>query len=185
MPAENKEKSTLKTESSPVEVSLVREMKVLFSWKSAERPFKKRDREFWTTVLSIVFLVGVILFFIKEWLLIGVIIALVFVYYVLSTVPPGEVEHQITNRGIRFAGKDYLWEEIGRFWFSERLGQKVLIFELRKGLVSRLELLLGGADQKRIKEILLKYLPEETPNPTFLDQASAWLTRKVPLEIKK
>lgn len=178
------QESTFKNEA-PVEVLPVRQMKVLLSWKAPVRVFKKRDREFWTTVLAIAFLLGIILFFIKEWLLIVAIIALIFVYYVLSTVVPEEVEHQITNRGVRFAGKEYFWEEILSFWFSERLGQQVLNFGLRVGIPSRLELLLGQMEDKKIKEILVKYLPEETPQPSFLDKASDWLTKKIPLEIGK
>lgn len=184
MPAQEKT-STLKTQERPIEVIPVRQIKVLLAWKAPVRVFKRRDREFWTTVGSIVFLLAIILFFIKEWLLIATIIALIFVYYVLSSVPPEEVEHQITNRGIRFAGRDFFWEELGRFWFHERFGQKILNIEIGGRLVGRLELLLGQTEEKTIKEILAKYLLEETPPPSLLDRASVWLSKKVPLEIGK
>ncbi len=186
MPAQDKQpESTLKSEDRPIEVMPVREMKVLLSWKAPLRVFKRRDREFWTTIGSIVFLLAIILFFIKEWLLIAVIIALVFVYYVLSSVEPEEVEHEITTRGVRFAGRDFLWEELGQFWFSERWAQKILCLELRHKFPGRLELLLGETDEKKIKDLLLKYLPEETPQPSFVERASKWLSEKIPLEIGK
>jgi len=185
MSAQPKTESTLKTEERPLEVMPVREVKTLLAWKAPVRVFKKRDREFWTTVASIAILVAIILFFIKEWLLIAAIIALIFVYYILSTVPPEEVEHQITTRGIRFAGKDFLWDELGRFWFSQRFEQKILNIETRGRLPGRLELLLGPVEEGKIKEILVKYLSEETPLPSFLDRASDWLSKKVPLEIGK
>src|SRR3989344_3962647 len=89
---------------SPEPVSMVvvpEEAKTLFAWKAPLRPFKKRDREYYTTVGAIVFLVAVILFFLKEWLLIGVVVALAFVSYVFASVPPGEDEHMVTNKGIR------------------------------------------------------------------------------------
>lgn len=188
---QTKTQSTLKSESfdkaqeRPVEVMPVREMKVLLSWKAPIRVFKRRDREFWTTVGSIVFLLAIILFFIKEWLLIATIIALVFVYYVLSSVPPEEVEHQITTRGLRFAGRDFFWEELGRYWFSERWSQKIFNIEIGGRLPGRLELLLGEMEEKKIKDVVGKYLLEETPQPSFLDRASDWLTKRIPLEIGK
>lgn len=160
-------------------------LKVLLSWKAPLRVFKKRDREFWTTVGSIVLLLAIVLFFIKEWLLIVAIVALIFVYYVLSTVPPEEVEHQITTKGVRFAGKDYLWEEMGRFWFTEKWSKKILNIEVEGQLSRRLEILLGDTDEKKIKELLGKYLTEETPTPSFFDRSSDWLAKRVPLEINK
>lgn len=183
MPAEEKKESTLKTEKMPIEVLPVREVKTLLSWKAPIRPFKTRNREFWTTVLSIAFLLAIILIFIKEWLLIAVIAAIIFVYYVLSSVPPEEIEHRITNRGVRFAGNEYLWEEISQFWISEKWGQKILNLETKFRFPGRLELLFKIEDEGKILEILKKYLPEEAPPSSFLDRASSWLAKKVPLEI--
>lgn len=168
--------------NSPLEVIASKELKVLYSWKAPARLFKKRDKEFWITVLSIVFLIGLILIFVKEWFLIAAIISLVFVYYVLSTVEPEEIEHKITNRGLIFAGQNYPWENISQFWFSEKYKQKIINFQLREGLPARITVLLGQADEKKLKELLLKFLIEEEVPPNFLDKASDWLAKKVPLE---
>lgn len=168
--------------NTPVEVIPSKELKVIYSWFAPSRLFKRRDREFWTTVLAIVFLIGLILFFVKEWFLIAAIIALTFVYYVLSTVQPEDMEYKITNRGLVYVGQTYPWENLVRFWFSEKYGQKIVNFELKGGLPGRIIFLLGKEDEKKIKEILLKYLVEDEPEPTFLDKASDWLQKKVPLE---
>jgi hypothetical protein len=171
---------------SPMEVIPSKELKILYTWKAPSRSFKRRDKEFWTTVISIVFLVGLILFFVKEWFLIAAIISLTFVYYVLSTVEPEEVEHKITNRGLIYAGQTYAYENISQFWFSEKNDQKVINFELvGGGLVGRITLMIGSGEQGKIKEILLKYLIEEEVKPNFLDNASKWLAEKVPLESEK
>jgi hypothetical protein len=187
MPAQAKKTkpSTLKTEPRPVEVMPVRELKTLLTWKAPVRPFKRRDKEFWTTAGSIAFLLAVILFFIKEWLLIIVIIAVMFVYYVLSNVQPEKIEHSITNRGIRFATKDYLWENLDQFWFSEKFGQKILNVETNLAFPGRLQLLLGKTTEKQVKDVLIKYLREETPEPTILEKTTDWFSEKVPLETTK
>jgi hypothetical protein len=184
MPVQTKttKPSPLKTESSPVEVMSVRELKTLLIWKAPVRPFKRRDKEFWTTAGSIAFLLAVILFFIKEWVLIIVIIAIMFVYYVLSHVQPEEIEHSITNRGIRFAGKDYPWEALTQFWFSEKFGEKILNVQTLMMYPGRLQMLLGKMTEKEVTEILKKYLLQETPEPTVMERTTDWFSKKIPIE---
>jgi len=179
------EKIAAEKEITPIEVIPSKEIKIFYSWRAPIRPFKKRDREFWATILSIAFLVGLILFFVKEWLLIAAIVSLIFVYYVLSTVEPEEAEYKLTSRGIIYAGQTYPWEEIEQFWFGEKYGQKTVNFSLRTGLLGRLMILVGQGDEKEMKKILSKYLLEEEPQPSFLDKAAVWLQKKVPLEEEK
>ena len=186
MPAQKPiQKSTLKNEKpvgEKVQVVKPESLKTLLTWTAPERPFKKRSREYFTTVGAIVFLIGVILLFLKEWPLIVVIIALMFVAYIMATVEPRKVEHKITNQGIITGGKKYRWEELGRFWFTERWGKKILHIETLFGMPRQLLMLLGEAKQEQIKKILSDYLPFEEPEKTWVDNASEWLSRRVPLE---
>jgi hypothetical protein len=163
-----------------------KELKVLYSWQAPIRPFKRKDRQFWTTVGSIVFLIGLILIFIQEFLLIAAIIALTFVYYVLSTVEPEMAEFKLTNRGLYYVGTNYDWESINQFWFSNKGDQRMVNFQLKSiGLTSRISILIGDGNEKTIKEILLKYLVEEEIKPGFMDKAADWVQKKVPLEEEK
>lgn len=176
------------SDSSPQstqEVIPSKELKVLYVWKAPTRPFKKRDKEFWSTVFAIVFLVCLILIFVKDFFLIAAIIAFVFVFYVLSTVPPEEIENRLTNRGVVYAGQTYPWENVEQFWVSQKYNQKMVNYQLRFGFPSRLSLMMGQSDESKIKEISLKYAFDEEPEPSFLDNASKWLSEKVPLESGK
>jgi len=157
-------------------------LKILLQWRAPTRPFKKRDREYFTTVGAIVFLLIVILLFLKEWFLILAIIAMAFVAYILATVQPGEAEHKITNRGIITGGRTYFWEELNQFWFSQRWDQKILHVETLVRFPRRLMLLLGEISQDQFEKILSQYLPLEEPEKTWMDNASEWLSRRVPLE---
>jgi hypothetical protein len=159
-----------------------RSLKTLLTWKAPERHFKKRSREYFTTIGAIIFLIGIILLFLQEWLLIVVMVALVFVAYIFSTVAPREVEHQITNKGIVTGGRRYNWDQLGRFWFSEKWDQEALQVESFFGMPSRLILLLGGTKKDQVKKILSEYLPFEEPEKTWMDSASDWISRRVPLE---
>src|SRR4030043_1750648 len=105
-----------------VDEGQVGEERLLYSWSAPIRPFKKRDRDYYTTIASIAFLIIVILFFLKELLLIAVVIAFAFVSYVLAAIPPENIEHQLTNRGVRTGEKLYRWGDMQRYWINEKNG---------------------------------------------------------------
>src|SRR3989344_7191475 len=131
-----------------------KEERLLLSWRAAGRPFKRRDREYYTTIGAIVFLVAIILLFLKEWLLIAVMIALAFVAYVLASVPPEETKHELTNKGIRTGDKLYRWQELWRFWIEEKWRQKMLVVETRYKFPRRVLLMLGEAGEEVVKRTL-------------------------------
>lgn len=159
------------------------ELRTLLTWKSPSRPFKRRDKEFFTTIGAIVFLIAVILLLLKEFLLIGVILSLMFIAYVLSTTEPEIVEHTITNKGIKSMGHEYEWSELNHFWFTEKWGQPILTISFKiRGLVQVI-ILVPKDLQGKVKEELQNYLTyQEKPEKNFFDSAAEWLSKKVPLE---
>lgn len=182
MPAqEQPEPSTLKTDQSATQATQ-KPLKVLLTWQSPERAFKPRSREYFTTIGAIVALLVLILLFLKEWLLIVVILALGFVSYVMATIEPQSVKHQLTNRGIVTGGRNYFWPDLGRFWFSQKWDQKILHVETQLPFPRQLIMLLGDTDQAQIKKVLSEYLLFEEPEKTWVDNAGEWLSRRVPLE---
>lgn len=154
----------------------------LYAWQAPARLFKKRNREFYSTVAAIIFLVSVILLFAKEFLLIAVILALGFVSYMLSSVEPEEVDHRLTNKGVRTSGKLYRWQQLGRFWWEDKWNQQVMHVELPFQFPGELILLLGKGDKEAIEEIASQYLINEKPESTWVERAAQWLQEKVPLE---
>jgi len=171
MPAEEKKQS--QTES--------RTLKTLLEWKAPARPFKKRSKEFFSTVLTIAALIVIILVFLKEWFAILAVAAFVFFVFVSGKIPPEEVEHKITTRGIVTGGKEFRWEQLGRFWFEEKYGQKILCVE-NFTTPRILMMLVGQTEEEKLKKILSDYLPQEAPPKTWMDKASQWLTTKISLE---
>lgn len=157
-------------------------LKVLFAWRAPSRLFKTRDKEFFSTLAAIAFLLGVILFFLKEWFAIVVMAALAFLAYVFSTVRPDEVEYQITNRGLVVHGQSFFWPELGRFWFEEKLKQRVMYVERPLAFPYRLVVPLGQTDAEKVKKFLTDYLLFEQPERTWMENAGEWLSKKVPLE---
>lgn len=162
-------------------ISESREEEVFASWSSPSRLFKKRDREFFVNILAIVFLLSVILVFIREFVLIAAVLSIVFLIYVLSTVPPEAVKHRITNMGIESAGHFYRWEECADFWFEEQWGQIVLV--LRLFTQPRLMILLSDQKKEKIREFVAAHIPfREEPDRSWVDNAARWISEKIPLE---
>ncbi|MBM3283527.1 hypothetical protein FJY90_04735 [Candidatus Gottesmanbacteria bacterium] len=156
---------------------------VLYSWKSPSHPFKKRDRIFFQTVAAITFLLVVIVFFLHEFMLIGVILSIAFVVYAISSVPPVEVEHKITPLGFENAGRLFRWIELTAFWFEERWGYKTLVMQTRLPFPSQVRIVLEKGSKDKVKDIVGKYLLYlEKPPKTWVDSLSDWLGKKIPLE---
>lgn len=161
------------------------EEKELFSWEASERAFKKRDRDFWITAVAILGLVSVILFFAKEFFLVVALGAVLFLYYVLSTVPPKKIKNKLTNRGVYFGELFYSWMDLRRFWFGKSLDCKALFFETNLRFPRELCLIINKKDEKKIKKIAVQRLPLFENSPRFVDKASEWLAKKLPLEERK
>lgn len=164
-------------------VTIVQEpLKDLLVWKSPARVFKKRDREFYTTIAAIIFLLAVIMLFLKEWMLIALIISFGFMAYVLSTVEPQEVEHKITTKGVVTGEKRYEWQYLISYWFSKKWGNQILNIQTRLGFPPRLIMLLGKTEKATLQKILDKYIVMEKPQKSWIDKSGEWLAEKFPLE---
>lgn len=160
------------------------EKETILEWEAASRPFKKRDKEYFKTIAAFVFLLVVILLFVKEFLLIGAILALLFVSYVLSTIPPQKVKHRVTRHGFETGGRLYRFEELFDFWFEEKWGQEMVCIRTYR-LPGKIIALLGELDKDKLKEVLVKRIPfREKPEKNWTDRAGDWLAKKFRLRRK-
>ncbi|MBI4039503.1 hypothetical protein HY388_01600 [Candidatus Daviesbacteria bacterium] len=163
-----------------------KQLETLIAWSSPMRPFRKRNAEWYRTVAAIVIALVVVLFFIKEWLLLAVVLALTFVVYVLATIAPDNIEHKITGEGIVSAGHSYLWDELRTFWFDQKDGQDILYIDTKLKFPGRLIILLSQGNKEKIKDYLSRQLSfREIPEQSFLDRAAGWMQKHLPLEEKK
>lgn len=156
---------------------------ILLSWKSPSHPFKKRNKLFYQTVAALTFLLVVIVFFMHEFMLIGVILSIAFVVYAISSVPPVEVEHRITPIGFENAGRLFHWVELYSFWFEEKWDSKIIVVSTRLPFPAQIRAVIQDKTEEKVKEIVGRYLLYlEKPPKSWADDASDWLTHKIPLE---
>lgn len=156
---------------------------ILLSWKSHSHPFKKRNKVFYQTIAAVTFLLVVIVFFLHEFMLIGVILSIAFVVYVTSTVEPVEVTHKITPLGFEDAGRLFHWGECYSFWFEEKWGDTMLVLQTRLSFPAQVRAVLGDVSESKVKDVIGKYLLfMEKPPKSLTDSFSHWLEKKIPLE---
>ena len=158
------------------------EEKTLIEWVAAERAFQKREKDFWITAIAILVLVAVIFVFIKEFFLVIALGSLLFLFYVLSTVPPEKIKYKITNRGIYFGETHYYWDVLEKFWFAPSLSTEMIHFGTILRFPAAVSLVINSEDKERIKEIVVKKIPLIENAPSFVDKLTKWFAERLPLE---
>ncbi len=151
----------------------------LVTWNAPARPFKRRNREFWVTTIAIAAVVGLVLFLVEGFMPVILVVSVVFLFYVLSTVPPEDIEYKVTTRGIKVAGKRTDWGAMNRFWFSRRFDSDLLIIETLN-LPGRLEVVIIPGKKEEIKKAIAEYLVHEEVPGSGLDRAANWFSKKMP-----
>lgn len=158
----------------------------VLKWQAPSRPFKKRNRQYFSTIAIIAFLISAILAFSGQLVAVSVVVALSFLAYVLSVIPPQTVTIKVSNYGIRIEDNLYYWQELGRFWFTDKDDQVVLNVETIR-FPGRITLLLNSADEgspakEELKALMSEVLLNEKPKPTTYEKAADWLQKKIPLD---
>jgi hypothetical protein len=108
----------------------------------------------------------------------------VFLVYVTAVIPPQIIHYKLTNYGIYVDNEAFSWYGMGRFWFSDQAGQRIMNIELYR-FPGRLTFVLIEGQTPReedLKQVLSEVLLHETPKPTTYEKVAAWLQDKIPLE---
>lgn len=162
----------------------VSQEKELVKWVASSRPFRPLSRQLFSTGVAVCVLVAIIMAFAGEWVLIAVMVAGIFAYYMWSTVVPEEVEYRLTNRGLRAHGQLYSWAEMARWWSDEKWGYKLLVVDTPLTWPKRLHLVVKTEDESKVREVFEKYVVMEKPELTVVDKMGKWMADKFPLEAK-
>lgn len=159
------------------------EVTTLLSWKAPGRPFRKRSKEYYLSGLLILFLLEIIFFLFAQYVLMLVGVSLVFVSFVLASVPPHDFHYRVSTEGIIVEDHFFLWQELYDFYFKRRDGMDILHIRTHALIPGELTLTLGTISEAIMKSTLLPYLPyREYVKPTFIEKSADWLAHNFPLE---
>lgn len=159
------------------------EAKSIISWKSPVRVFKQRSNKFFTKVGVYALILILLAIAFSDPLLVGVIIAFVFMVYVLATSIPEKIEHRINPMGIVSGGKVFLWEDLDSFWFDKRGDERLLMVQTYLRFPSRLIILLSDVADRTILDIMEKHIHyHHRPVHTLFDKWAQELQKRISLE---
>ncbi len=161
------------------------DVRTFLSWTAPGRPFSKKGRQFYATVILLMMLCQIIFFLLSWYELMVVVLALVFLAIVLYTIPPKDFHYKITSEGIRVEDHFYIWSELYDFYFKKVDNTDTLIIRTEVMLPGELKMTLGDISREHVRRILVNFLPyREYVRPTFVEQSADWLSRNFPLEAR-
>lgn len=166
--------------TEPQAVVVRRELEhVLVTWKAPGRPFKRRDRQYFVTIFAIAGIISLVIFLAEGLMPVILIISLVFLYYILSTVPPEEIEYKITTKGIKIADKLIEWQLLSKFWMGHRMDNEVLFFDTFQ-IPGRIELVINSGIKNELEKEISAYIPLEKAPDSTIDKLTSWVSQKLP-----
>ena len=180
---ENENERALSKEELDTKHQAALEANNIISWKSPVRVFKARSRQYFVKIglYGLVFILAAIAF--GEFLLVGVILAVIFLVYVLASIAPDTIEHRITNMGIVTGGKAFLWDDLDSFWFEKKGDDRLLVVQTGLHFPSRLIIILTTVSERGLLDILEKHLHyHHGPVHTLFDKWAIWLQQRISLE---
>ena len=157
---------------------------LIVDWVATARPYKRRSRQFFSTMWAIALLLIIILVFANQVIFAMVIATLAFMAHLMFKVPPGNIYYALTTFGVRVGEELYFWEELNHYWFDTKCGQQVLMIDSIR-FPHRLTLVIFPEDEKILRRLLSTVLPEFKPKPTLYEKWANWLAKTFPLEEEK
>jgi hypothetical protein len=136
--------------------------KTLLEWEFAE--FTKHQRGFWWYVLTTAAAVGMIIWAIIDRNILFAIIILIaaMLYFALSRREPGRITIRLTEDGIEVGRNFYAYSELKDFWLFYRPPDlKKLYIHFKTALRPSLTVPLEDQNPVTLREVLLRYLPED------------------------
>lgn len=163
--------------------TLDQDVKTYLSWTAPGRPFRKKGREFFLSILLITFLIEVILFLFSQYQLMLTVAALTFLSWVLSSVAPRDFHYRVSSEGIKVEDIFYIWSELYDFYFKKINGVDTLIIRTQALIPGELSISLGTINRDHMRKVLVHFLPyREVVKATFMEKSADWLSRTFPLE---
>ncbi|MEA3356937.1 MAG: hypothetical protein U9Q67_00680 [Patescibacteria group bacterium] len=142
----------------PKDETTVLKREVLLKWSSPMRYFKPMDKKKYFTIMACVLAFFVILAILGQFWLMAAIASVMFLLYVVGTVPPVKVDHEFTSIGIETMGVEYKWKELTDYWFSKKDDQVHLNVGSKLKFPARLIILVNKDNFDQVDAVLSKRL---------------------------
>lgn len=142
---------------------------VYLSWEAEEYEHLPKQN-WWFVALGIVtLLLAVVAVFLQNYFFALFIAVAGLTVAVFAKQKPRKLHFSIASDGLEIGSRLYHFEDLSSFWiFYDPPLFKELSVESKKILMPYVRVPLGETDPEKIREILLKFLPEEKQNESFI-----------------
>lgn len=146
----------------------------VYKWKAPDRVHDPKEKNWYIAVAALAMVVIVYSALVFNWLLIITVIALLLLIYAVNTIPPKEIELEITNKGLNLFNQLIPWRDIKTFWISQRGNHNLINFEIQSNKdpnPRRVIVLQGQGDITKIVTYLVDhvdYLSEDAAGTGFI-----------------
>jgi hypothetical protein len=149
-------------------------LKILYKWSAPSRVFIQRDKTWFLKIAAVALILILLFAFLQDFMIILVICVIVLISFLLGSIPPTDVEHKITNKGVDSIDRLYKWDELKDFWVAEKMGYKIIYISTKARFPSRLVMLTGSKDEEQIVRLLGEKLEyrEYEPKQGWLSKMS-------------
>lgn len=157
---------------------------IIFTWTAPLRAYKKRSKGVLRFYIALALLLSLIVIFFGDKILVLPIIAVLFLFYVLTITPPPTITNTITRFGIETAGNTYRFETLSHFYFSKKFDHYVLVIVSRAPYYYHVYLVVKDEEtvQKLIDILSDHLIYQQHPQKSFIDKATDLLSRLMPDE---
>lgn len=134
---------------------------LIFQWETEEfkKTVKTKEWFFAGAIIGVAFIIVAIIQ--KNFLFAIVVLLAGFLVYIYSQKEPRKVSFAISNKGIVVGKRLYEYDSLKSFWiFYEPPRIKELSLVSQKTFMPSLSLPLGDADPVKLREALIRFLPE-------------------------
>ncbi len=148
----------------------------VYKWEAPERVFEPKDKKWYLMVSSVSLFIIVLSLLTDNYGLIVAVVALIILLYALNSVAPGNLTHELTNKGISINSILYPWKNIDHFWISRRGEHRFLnlVVEPKEGVEDQIISYLGGnSDIKKIVSYtsqFVDYIAETEISKSFISE---------------
>lgn len=158
---------------------------LMFSWRAPIRAYKKKSAGVLRFYIALALLLCLIAFFFGDKILVMPIVAVMFLFYVLTITPSTNIENKITRFGIETGGNTYRFDALSHFYFVKKYDYHVLVVVARPPYYSHIYLVVQNKEvMNRLIILLSEHLVyQEHPNKTFIDKCVELLTKLMPEDI--
>jgi hypothetical protein len=154
----------------------------LLSWSAPLRAYKKRKSGVLRFYIALSLVLSALVFLFGDKILILLIWAVMFLFYILTITPPPIVENKITKFGIDTNGNTIRWDFLSHFYFINKFDYTVLVVVSIAPYYYHLYLVLPNEGVKsQIIQILSEHIVyQENPRKTSTDRVVEWFGKLMP-----